>query len=155
MDQLCPKRIFQVVNKKSEYHHWIFHIQIRLATKFQLNAIRWHFGPNLSKKCIFGRKRKKWISPFNSPYWNYLRIKFNLKLTIFFILDQICPERPFLMENEKSEQHHWIPHIRISLATKFSLKLTISTFWTKFPQKGRLWLKTKKVNSIIEFCIFE
>ena len=29
------------------------------------------------------------------------------------------------------------------------------TFWSKFAQKGYFRSKTKKVNSIIEFCIFE
>ena len=37
---------------------------------------------------------------------------------------------------QKSEHHHWILHIRISLDTKFQPKLTILIFWTKFAQKG-------------------
>ena len=28
-------------------------------------------------------------------------------------------------------------------------------FWTKFAQKGYFWLKTEKVNTTIEFCIFD
>ena len=43
----------------------------------------------------------------------------------------------------------------ISLGTTFQLKLTILIFWTKFVQRKHFWSKTKKVNSIIEFCIFE
>ena len=39
----------------------------------------------------------------------------------------------------------------ISLGTKFQLKSTILSFWTKFAQKGHFWSKTKKVNSTIEF----
>ena len=46
-------------------------------------------------------------------------------------------------------------HIQISLGTKFQLKLTILLFWTKFAQKGCFRSKTKKVNTIIELCIFE
>ena len=60
-----------------------------------------------------------------------------------------------LVENEKSEQHHWILNIRIRLATKFQLKLTILTFWTKFANKGNLQSNTEKVDSKIELCIFE
>ena len=38
--------------------------------------------------------------------------------------------------------------IRISVGTKFQLKLIILTFWTKFSQK-------KALNTTVEFCIFE
>ena len=68
---------------------------------------------------------------------------------------QIFPERVFRVKNRKSEHHHWILLIRISLGTKFQLKLTILTFWTKFTQKGYFWSKTKKVTNTTEFCIFE
>ena len=50
---------------------------------------------------------------------------------------------------------HWILPIRISLGTKFRIKLTILIFWTKFAQEGCFRYKTEKVNSAIEFCIFE
>ena len=70
-------------------------------------------------------------------------------------MKQICPKTAFPVKNEKNEQHHWILHIRIRLGVKFHLKLTISTSWTKFTQKGHFWSKTKKVNIIIEFCKFE
>ena len=70
-------------------------------------------------------------------------------------MDQICSQREFLIKNEKSEHRHWILHIRISLCIKFHLKLIILTFWTKFAHKGHFWSKTKKVNTTIEFCIFE
>ena len=46
-------------------------------------------------------------------------------------------------------------HIRISAGTKFQLKLTIMTFWTKFFQKGYSRWKTEKITITIEFCIFE
>ena len=45
-------------------------------------------------------------------------------------------------------------HIQISLCTNFQLKLT--TFWTKFAKKGSyLQSKTDKIDTTIEFCIFE
>ena len=46
-------------------------------------------------------------------------------------------------------------HICISLSSKFHLKHTILIFWTKFDQKGYFQLKTEKVNTTIEFCIFK
>ena len=59
-------------------------------------------------------------------------------------VDQICPKKVFPVKNRKSEHQHWILHIRISLDTKFQLKLKILIFWTKFAQEGYIWLKTKK-----------
>ena len=44
----------------------------------------------------------------------------------------------------KSEHHHWILHLRISLGTKLQLKLTSSIFRTKFFQKGSFRSKTEK-----------
>ena len=46
-------------------------------------------------------------------------------------------------------------HIRISLDTKFQLKLTILISCTKFAQKGCFRFETGKVNSTIAFRIFE
>ena len=54
----------------------------------------------------------------------------------------------FWLKTKKSEQHHWNLPIRISVATKFQLKLTILIFWVKFVQKGYFRSKTKKVNWI-------
>ena len=70
-------------------------------------------------------------------------------------LDQICPRRALPVKKEKSEQHHWTQHIRISLGNKFYLQLIILNFWTKFTQKKYFHSKTKEVNSITEFCTFE
>ena len=61
----------------------------------------------------------------------------------------------FLVKIGKSKHHHWILHIWISLGTKFHLKLGILIFGTKFAQKGYFWSKTEKVNTTIEFYIFE
>ena len=36
-----------------------------------------------------------------------------------------------------------------------SFKLTSLVFWTKFAQKECFWFETEKVNSVIEFYIFE
>ena len=43
----------------------------------------------------------------------------------------------------------------ISLGIKFQLKPTILVFWTKFAQKGCFLSIAEKVNSSIEFAIFE
>ena len=83
--------------------------------------------------------------------WISVGTKFQLKLTYFEFLDQICPNTAFPVKKGKIEYHHWILHIWISQSTKFQLKLTILVFWTKFVQKGYLWPKRKKMNTTIEF----
>ena len=50
-------------------------------------------------------------------------------------MDQIFPRRTYTIRNRKSEHHHWIQHIRISLGIKLQLQLAILTFWIKFIQK--------------------
>ena len=73
----------------------------------------------------------------------------------FDFLDQTCPKRLFPLQNRKKWYHHWILYIRISLGTKFQLKLTILIFWTKLAQKVYFRFKTEKVNTTFEFWIFE
>ena len=64
-------------------------------------------------------------------------------------------EQNFQTEYGKSENRHWIVHVRIRLGTKFRLKLIIFIFLIKFAQKGYFWSKTEKVNITIEFSIVE
>ena len=45
-------------------------------------------------------------------------------MTILIFLHHVWPKRVFPVKNGKSEHHHWILHIRISLDTKFQRKLT-------------------------------
>ena len=65
-------------------------------------------------------------------------------------MDQLYPKRVFLLENRKNEHHHRILHIRISLRTKFQLKLTILIFWAKLAQKG--CFRSKSENSYLCEC---
>ena len=47
-------------------------------------------------------------------------------------------------KNQKARLHHRILHIRISLSTKFQLKLLILIFSTKFAQKKRFPVVNQK-----------
>ena len=71
-------------------------------------------------------------------------------LRLTFLLKRVFP-----VWNRKSEHRHWILHIWIRLGTKFQLKLTVFIFWIKFAQKGFFPSKTEKVNTTIEFCLYE
>ena len=76
---------------------------------------------------------------------------FSLKTDNFNFLGQICSKRVFLVKNRKSEHHHWILHIRISLNTKLQLGQNILIFRTKLAQKRFFPSKTEKVNNTIRF----
>ena len=54
-DQICPKTVFPVKNKKGEYHHGSLHTQISLDTKFQLNFQFqiFSFWTKFAKKRVF------------------------------------------------------------------------------------------------------
>ena len=61
----------------------------------------------------------------------------------YWFFGPILPKKLFPVKNWKRE-HHWIPHIQISLGTKFELILTILIVLTRFTQKGFIWSKTEK-----------
>ena len=63
----------------------------------------------------------------------------------FEFLDQICPRNTFMIKNKKSEHHYWIPHIQISLGTKFQLKLTILIFFYQICPKRAFLVKNGKI----------
>ena len=57
---------------------------------------------------------------------------------------------------QKNEHRYWILYIRISRSTNFQLKLTNAIFWTKFDKKnGYFQSKSDKIDTTIDFCIFE
>ena len=132
-DDICPKRVLPVENRKSEHRHGILHIQIIFGTKFQFKLKILIFLDYIWPKRVFPIIDRK----------------------VNTTIDQICLKRLFPVKNKKSERHRWILHIWISLGTKFQLKQTISSFWTKFAQKGYFWSKTEEMNIIIEFYIFK
>ena len=88
----------------------------------------WIFEPNLPKKFFSRLKQKKWTPPVNSAYSNKSRYQISVVTDSFNFLDQICTKRVFLDKNTKTGHHHRILHIRISLTTKFQLKLTIFSY---------------------------
>ena len=139
MGQVYPKTAFPIANEKSGHHHWILHIGTSLSIKFYLKLIILNFW---TKKSISGQKWKKWTTSLNSAYSNQSRCQMLASADNFDIWDKICTKRIFL-------------HIRIRLDTKFSLKLTILIFWTKFTQKKAFPIENKKVNNVIEFFIFK
>ena len=61
-----------------------------------------------------------------------------------------------MVKNKKGEIHHEILQIWIGLSTKFQLKLTNLSFWTKFTQKRYFQSKTEqavKGLQALPFCV--
>ena len=74
----------------------------------------------------------------------------------FWFFGPNLPKKIFPVENRKSEHHHGILHIWISLGTKFQLKLIILSFWTKFTQKRYFQSKTEQAVQglqVFAFCV--
>ena len=136
MDQICPKRVFPVKNKKVNTTIEFCIFKLTFVSSSTLNDNIDNFKQIWPKR-VFPVENKKWRASLNSAYSNWTRNQILLWTYNFDFLDKNLPKRVFLVKNEKSEHHHWILQIRISLSIKFHLKLTILTFWTKFNWKQK------------------
>ena len=114
------------------------------------------FLPGLTKKGFSGLKQKKW-----TPHIFYIILHIQISLQRNFssnwkvwFFGPNLPKKVFPVENRKSEYHHGILHIWISLGTKFQLKLIILSFWTKFTQKRYFQLKTEQAVQGLQAFVF-
>ena len=80
--------------------------QISLDIKFRLKLTLLNFWIKLTQKGYFQTKKNENYHHFSSD-WQFRFSGSNLPKTVFQV------------ENRKSEHHHGILHIRISLLTKF------------------------------------
>ena len=118
-------------------------------------SVSWQFfRPNIPKMYISSlklikREHRHWILHI----WINLGIKFHLEQKFFNFGTKFAQIEK--VKNRKNEYHHWILHIWLGLGTKFQLKLTNLIFWTKLAQKEYFQSKIEKVNTTIEFCMFE
>ena len=116
-DQICPKRIFPVENRKSEHHHWIQHICINLGKV----SAETFFGPSLHKKSIFDRKQKKWTSTLNCAYAYRISFstKFQLKLIILIFWTKFTKMDIFRRNKKK-----WAPPLNSAYSNKPSNQIS-------------------------------
>ena len=72
-------------------------------------------------------------------------------------LELIVLKKVFPIQNRINEHQHRIPHICVSLCTKYkmSLQKAILNFQTKFSQKGYFRSNAGKMNITTGFCIFK
>ena len=130
------------------------HIRISLCIKFHFEQTILNFWTKFAQERYLWSKTEKVniiieFRIFKLVSWYQI----SALTDNFDFLDQICPKRVFLVKNRKSEHHHWIPLIQISLGTKFQLKLTILIFWPDLPKKGFSGLKQKKWTPHIFYII--
>ena len=114
------------------------------------------FWPGLPKNDFSGLKQKKW-----TPHIFYIVLHIQISLVRnfssnwqFWFFGPNLPKKVFPVENRKSEHHHGILHIWISLGTKFQLKLIILSFWTKFTQKRYFKSKTEQAIHGVQAFVF-
>ena len=112
---------------KNEHLHQLLSISNSLNTKFQLKLTCW-FSGRLNFGFLDQINPNRGISNLNKK-----TIKITIKFYIFYtsasailiLLEQISQKWILPIENRKNEHHHWGVHIRISLSTKYQLKLII------------------------------
>ena len=131
-------------------------LKLVLLPNFRLNWRFWSFWSNLPKKGFSCLKQKKW-----TPHIFYIILQIQTAVVQnfswqFWFFGPNLPKKVFPVKNRKSEHHHGILHIWISLGTKFQLKLIILSFWTKFTQKRYFQLKTEQAVQGLQafaFCV--
>ena len=114
-----------------------------------------NFWFKLTQKGYFRTKKTKiTIELYIFKLIKILNFSFNKP---FWFLEQISKKKyTSSRKHKKNEHHYWILHIRISVSDNFQLKLTSAIFLTTFAKKGSYFQsKTDKLDTTIEFCIFE
>ena len=106
---------------------------------FSQNWQFWVFGPNQLKKGISNKQKTMKIT-IEFCIFELVQVLYS-NFSKFNILEQSSQKRILPIENRKTEHHHRVFHIRISLNTKFQLKLTLLTFWTNLFKTGISSLK--------------
>ena len=100
-----PKKGFSGLTQKMWTLHILYiilHSQSSLVRNFCSNWQFCFFGPNLPKKVFPVEKRKSKRHHGILHIWISLGIKFQLKLTILSLFDQIYPRKQFPVENRTS-----------------------------------------------------
>ena len=109
------------------------------VANFTLNKKLWILGLNLHKKGISVLETEKVNITIEFCIFELsLGTKFHFKQIILNFRAKFAQKRYF-SQKQKSEQHHWILHIRISLGTKFYF----DQFWIlelNLPSEHHHWI---------------
>ena len=147
--QICPKWCFPCKTRK------VRKLLINLRTKFQLKLTIVIFLARFAQKGCFPSKAKKVKITIEFYIFELVYVpnsSLNWQLWSFW---PDLPKKGVSRLKMKKWRHQWILHIRISLGTKLHLKLKTLCFFVQICPKWCFPSKTGKVNTTIEFCIFE
>ena len=145
-----------VQKKLNEHHYWILNIWIRLSTTFQLRLTIVIFWTKFAKNGSYFQSKTDKIDTTIEFCIFELAFVSNFTLNNFEFLDQICPRKIFMVKNRKSEHHHWIPHIQISLLVpNFCFNWQFWFFWPDLSKKSFSRLKQKKWTQHIFYIILQ
>ena len=122
-------------------------------SKFQLQQTVFIFRKKSPKKEFLPVTNKKRTSPLNSSQSDQWKYQISALTKNFDFLEQICPK--WYLRSQTKKNHYRILQIRNIFCTEFQVKLTFLNFWIKFAQKGYIQTKGDKMNTIIEFGLFE
>ena len=127
----------------------------KLGTRFRLKLTLLNFWIKITKEGYFWTKK-------NGNYHRILRIPVNLDSKfqhqhIILIFKTNFQKKVYFQSKIENNEHHYsILHILINLTTYFQPQLQWRFFGPNFPKKGTYFqFKTDKIDTIIEFCIFE
>ena len=103
-DQIYPKTIFPLKNKKREQYHWILHIRISPGTKISASTDNFEFFDQIFPKRVFSVKNKiiehhHWIL----HVWISVGIKFQLKVTILILWTKFAQKGYFQSKTERTD----------------------------------------------------
>ena len=106
LEQICPEKVFPFKNGKSQQHHWILHIQIRLAIKFRLKMTILTFCTKFAQKGYFRSKTEKVNTAIKFCITEFFWVpNFSLNWQSSFFGPNF-PKRSISSLNRKSEYHH-------------------------------------------------
>ena len=120
--KFAQKGYFQSKTEKRKQLHWILNIRLILGTKFHSKQIILNFGTKFAPKMVSPVDNRK-----SKNHHSFLHIgisldtKFPLGKRILNFWTKFA-QKEYFRSKTKTEPHHWIPYIRISLGTNFSLR---------------------------------
>ena len=151
--KIAQKRVFLLKKRtKKWHHHWIFHIQISLGTKFQLKMAIFIFWNKFPQKGLFWSKTEMNITMEFCIFKLFWKPNFSL-IWKFRFSGPNLPKRLFPVENGRNEHHHGVLYIQIRLGSKFQPTLTVSIFLSQICPKNTVFgistLKLKKWTPLV------
>ena len=152
--KFAQTRVFLVKNRKREHHHCILHIRISLRTKIHYKETIFNLGPNLPKKGFWSKTKKMRITIEFRIFKLVWAPNFILNKQFWILVRNLPKKSIFHRKRKKTTIEICISAYHICLGNNFQRRLTILIFWTRFAQKGCFRSKTEKVNTTMEFCIF-